>query len=74
MFGLMQTRPLMISSIIEHAALNHASTEIVSKTMDGTLHRYTYVDAERRMRRLAKVLQRLSVEPSDRVGTLAWNG
>ncbi len=74
MFGLMQTRPLMIASIIEHAALNHASTEIVSKTAEGSLHRYTYADAERRMRRLAKVLLQLGVGPSDRVATLAWNG
>ena len=74
MFGLMQTRPLVISSIIEHAALNHATTEIVSMTVEGALHRYTYADAGRRMRRLARVLQRLGVGPSDRVGTLAWNG
>ena len=74
MFGLMQTRPLMISSIMEHAALNHASTEVISKTVEGPLHRYTYAHAERRMRRLAKVLHRLGVEPSDRVATLAWNG
>jgi acyl-CoA synthetase (AMP-forming)/AMP-acid ligase II len=74
MFGLMQTRPLMISSIIQHAATNHATTEIVSKTVEGALHRYTYADAERRMRRLAKVLQHLGVGPSDRVATLAWNG
>jgi acyl-CoA synthetase (AMP-forming)/AMP-acid ligase II len=74
MFGLMQTRPLMISSIIEHAALNHATTEVVSKTVEGTLHRYTYADAERRMRQLAKVLVKLGVRSTDRVATLAWNG
>jgi 3-(methylthio)propionyl---CoA ligase len=74
MFGLMQTRPLMISSIIEHAALNHATTEIVSRTLEGDLHRYTYADAELRMRRLAKILNGLGVGPSDRVATLAWNG
>ena len=74
MFGLMQTRPLLVSSIIQHAAVAHASTEIVSKTVDGALHRYTYAAAERRMRRLAKVLLRLGVGPEDRVATLAWNG
>jgi acyl-CoA synthetase (AMP-forming)/AMP-acid ligase II len=74
MFGLMQTRPLMISSIMEHAATNHAATQIISKTVEGELHRYTYADAERRMRQLAKVLQNLGVKKSDRVGTLAWNG
>jgi fatty-acyl-CoA synthase len=74
MFGLMQTRPLMISSIIRHAARAHATTEIVSKTAEATLHRYTYADAERRMRRLANALLKLGVKPGDRVATLAWNG
>jgi 3-(methylthio)propionyl---CoA ligase len=74
MFGLMQTRPLMISSIMDHAATNHATTEIVSKTVEGSIHRYTYADAARRTRQLAKVLQGLGVKKSDRVGTLAWNG
>ncbi len=74
MLGLMQTRPLMISSILQHAARNHASTEIVSKTVEGTLHRTTYAETERRTRRLARVLHRLGIKPGDRVGTLAWNG
>ena len=74
MLGLMQTRPLMISSIIRHAARNHASTEIVSKTVEGTIHRSNYAETERRMRRLARALQRLGIKPGDRVGTLAWNG
>lgn len=74
MIGLMQTRPLMISSIIRHAAQAFATTEIVSKTVEGTIHRTTYAETERRTRRLARVLQELGVKPSDRVGTLAWNG
>ena len=74
MLGLMQTRPLMISSIIQHAARNHATTEVVSKTIEGTLHRTTYAAIERRMRRLVRALQRLGVKEGDRVGTLAWNG
>ena len=74
MLGLMQTRPLMISSIIQHAARNHAATEIVSKTVEGTVHRTTYAETERRMRRLVRALQRLGVKDGDRVGTLAWNG
>ena len=74
MQGLMQTRSLMISSIIKHAARNHATTEIVSKTLDGTLHRTNYAGIERRMRRLVRALQRLGINQGDRVGTLAWNG
>src|SRR5262249_36112264 len=45
----------------------------VSRLVDGTTHRYGYAEAERRSRRLARVLQRLGIRPGDRVGTLAWN-
>ncbi len=74
MLGLMQTRPLMISSIIQHAARNHANTEIVSKTVEGGIHRSSYALLERRTRRLVRALQRLGIAQGDRVGTLAWNG
>lgn len=74
MLGLMQARPLMISSIMRHAARNHATTEIVSKTVEGTIHRTNYAETERRMRRLVRVFERLGVKAGDRVGTLAWNG
>ena len=74
MQGLMQQQPLLISSILRHAARHHASGEIVSKTTEGTIHRYTYAALESRARRLARVLARLGVGARDRVGTLAWNG
>ncbi len=74
MQGLMQQRPLVVSSLLTHAARHHAGTEIVSNTVEGGIHRYTYAEAERRARRLARVLQALGVEAEDRVGTLAWNG
>jgi len=74
MFGLMQDRPLMISSIITFAARNHALTEIVSKNVDGTIHRTNYAGLERRARQLVNVLQMLGIKPEDRVGTLGWNG
>ena len=44
MLGLMQDRPLMISSLIEFAALNHGDEEIVSRSVEGPIHRYTYTD------------------------------
>lgn len=74
MFGLMQRQPLLVSSIIRFAARHHARTEIVSKTVEGDIHRTTYAEAERRARRLARALGRLGIRQSDRVGTLAWNG
>ena len=73
MQGLMTEWPLLISAIIKHAAIYHRDTEIVTRTVEGPIHRYTYGEAERRARQLAKALLRLGIRPGDRVGTLAWN-
>ncbi len=74
MHGLMMEQPLLISDLIRHADRHHGSAEIVSKRVEGDIHRYTYRDAHKRARKLAKALLALSVKPGDRVATLAWNG
>ena len=74
MLGLMQDRPLLISSLIDYAALYHGNTEIVSRTIEGPIHRYTYRDLQRRSKQLANALTALGVRMGDRVATLAWNG
>src|SRR6266851_4168258 len=74
MQGLMMDRPLLIQHLIEYAGKCHADTEIVSRTNEGPIHRYTYAEAERRSKQLAKALKRLGIDAGDRVGTLAWNG
>ena len=74
MLGLMQTQPLLVSSILTHAARHHPRAEVVSRTTDGTTHRTTYHQVEHRTRQLAQALRALGVGPSDRVATLAWNG
>jgi fatty-acyl-CoA synthase len=74
MHGLMMNLPLQISSLIRHADRYHGDTEIVSRTIEGGIHRYTYRDAHRRSRQLANALAALGVRPGERVGTLAWNG
>jgi fatty-acyl-CoA synthase len=71
--GLMQNQPLLLSSLLRHADRFHANTEIVSRTVEGPIHRYTYRDAARRARQLASALQRHGIGHSDRVATLAWN-
>ncbi len=71
--GDMMDRPLLLSSLIEFAALYHGEREIVSRTAEGTIHRYTYAAAGRRMKQLANALRRLNVEQGERIGTLAWN-
>ena len=73
MRGLMMDRPLLIQSLIRYAARYHAETEIVSRTTEGPLNRYTYADAEPRAKQLAKALMRLGVGLGDRVATIAWN-
>ncbi len=72
--GQMMQMPLMISSLIVHAARHAAHTEIVSKRVEGDLHRYTWAEAEKRSRQVAQALARMGCAPGDRVGTLAWNG
>ncbi len=74
MHGLMMNMPLLISSLIRHASQYHGDTEIVSRLTEGGIHRYTYVDAHKRSRQLANALIKLGIKPSERIGTLAWNG
>jgi fatty-acyl-CoA synthase len=74
MLGLMQDHPLLISNLIEFAARHHAKQEIVSRRVEGDLHRYTYHDAAIRSRRLAHALDALGLAQGARVATLAWNG
>ena len=44
MKGLMQDHPLLISSIFEHAINNYPTQEIVSNSVEGGIHKYTYED------------------------------
>ena len=74
MYGLMMDAPLVTSSLIEYAAGYHGDTEIVSRTLEGPIHRYTYAQAHARARRLANALLSLGVRRGDRVATMAWNG
>ncbi|MGB5258682.1 MAG: 3-(methylthio)propionyl-CoA ligase [Woeseiaceae bacterium] len=73
MHGLMMNRPLLISSIAEHAEKFHGDREIVSVTADNPRHRCTIRDAIGRSRKLANALDRLGLSQGDRVATIAWN-
>ncbi|MBO6826317.1 MAG: long-chain-fatty-acid--CoA ligase [Sneathiella sp.] len=74
MLGLVQDRPLLISSLIEYAALNHGDVEIVSRSVEGPIHRTNYREVNLRAKKMAQALTKLGVEFGDRIGTLAWNG
>jgi acyl-CoA synthetase (AMP-forming)/AMP-acid ligase II len=72
--GRMMDMPLLVSSLIAHAARYFGAAEIVSRRIEGDLHRYTYRDCELRAKRLAQGLIALGVTPGERIATLAWNG
>jgi len=74
MLGLMQSHPLSISSLIEFAADKHGDTEIISRRVEGDIHRSNWATIARRSRQMANALSGERLAFSDRVATLAWNG
>ena len=74
MLGLMQHHPLLISSLLDHAAQAHQGAQIVSLMPGAPAHRCGYADIARRARQLAQALRALGIREGNRVGTMAWNG
>ena len=74
MLGQMQSQPLLISSLITHAERHHGSTEIVSRRVEGDIHRSTWGQIARRSRQVANALDGLHLGHGERMATLAWNG
>jgi acyl-CoA synthetase (AMP-forming)/AMP-acid ligase II len=74
MLGLMQNHPLLVSSLLRFVERNHPDGEIVSRRVEGDLHRTHYSELARRARQVACGLDALGVQASERVATLAWNG
>ncbi len=74
MFGLMQQQSLLISSLIEFANRHHGDGEVVSRRVEGDVHRYTWADVANRSRQMANALDSLKLAQGARVATLAWNG
>ncbi len=72
--GQMMDVPLTVPSLLAHAARHHGNTQIVSRRIEGDVHRYTYRECEVRAKQLAQALLALGVAAGERVGTLAWNG
>lgn len=73
MLGLMQDWPLLCHKIIDYAAEQHGGREIVSRSVEGPIHRTTYAEARIRAKKVSQALERDGMTVGDRVGTLAWN-
>jgi 3-(methylthio)propionyl---CoA ligase len=74
MNGLMMHQHLLISTLLAHAERHHGGQEIVSRRVEGDIHRYTFRDLGLRARRMANALAARGISFGDRVATLAWNG
>ncbi|GAB4218269.1 MAG: 3-(methylthio)propionyl-CoA ligase [Rhodoferax sp.] len=74
MLGLMQNQPLSIAALIEFAARHHGDAEIVSRRVEGDLHRSTWRETAVRARQLARALDALGLGIGQRVASIAWNG
>ena len=72
--GAMQNWPLLLPTILDHAARFHGDREIATRLVEGGIHHISYRDIHTRVRRGANALRRKGITVGDRVGTLAWNG
>ncbi len=73
MHGLMQEWPLLCHKVIDHAATYHANRDVVSRSVEGPIHRTTYREVQKRARRVARRLEADGLGLGDRAATLAWN-
>ena len=73
MLGTMQDWPLLVSKLIDHAAIYHGQREIVSLSCEGPKHRTNWATVRGRARQVAGALRRLVMQPGDRIATLSWN-
>lgn len=73
MRGRMMETPLLISSLIEHAGRVHGDQRIVTRTVEGPVHRTTWAEVRARSKRLASALLNADIGRGDRLATLAWN-
>lgn len=73
MLGKMQDYPLLVQTILDHAALNHGEREMVTRSIEGPIRRRNYRDLRTRALRVAKALQKEGIVLGDRIATMAWN-
>src|SRR5687767_2826513 len=69
----MMDAALTLDRLLERAGKLFASSTIVSRMPDKSLHRYTYAHFYSRTLALIGALQKLGLSKGDRVATLMWN-
>jgi len=73
MLGLMQDWPLLCQRIIDHAAVHHGERPVITRSIEGPIHRTNYAEIRARALRVGQRLERDGIKFGDRVATLAWN-
>jgi fatty-acyl-CoA synthase len=74
MRGLMQDFPLLVHRVLDHAARWHGATSILSRSIEGPLHRTDYATLSRRARALASACEKkLGLKMGSVIATMAWN-
>src|SRR3954462_9092036 len=73
MQGLMQDWSLLVHRVIDHAAAQHGQRAVISRSVEGPIHRTDYAEIRQRALKVAKRLTQDGIGVGDRVATLAWN-
>jgi fatty-acyl-CoA synthase len=64
---------LNVIDMLKYAAKYFPTREIASRKLDGSIFRYNYSEALKRVSRLANALESLGVKVGDRIGVISWN-
>ncbi|RUO75746.1 long-chain fatty acid--CoA ligase [Pseudidiomarina taiwanensis] len=71
----MQQSQLLIIDLLRHAVRRSPDQQVVSRRLEGDIHRYSYLECYQRSCQLAHALtDELQIQPGERIATLAWNG
>ena len=72
MMDLMMNRPLLISDILDYAAEVHGRATIVSRRVEGDIHRTDYGQTRARVVQMSYALEALGITPGERVATVSY--
>lgn len=73
MLANMMDTQLLIIDLLRHACNRHPAQEVVSRRLEGDIHRSSYTQIWQRSSQLAHALNALEIKPGDCIATLAWN-